>query len=57
MPQGAEYLWELYCDLHNANQGVITYSELQAYSHFNGDLTPFEVGVVRTLNQLFKRSQ
>lgn len=56
MPQGADYLWALYTELHNATQGDITYSELQAYSHFNGELTSFEVEAVRTLNQLYKRS-
>lgn len=57
LPEGAGYLWELYLDLHNATQGEITYSELQAYTHFNGELTAFEVEAVRTLNMLFKRSQ
>lgn len=57
LPQGGEYLWALYLDLHHATSGEITYTELQAYSHFNGELTAFEVEAVRTLNQLFKRSQ
>lgn len=55
LPEGADYLWHLYLDLHNATKGEITYSELQAYTTFNGDLTAFEVEAVRTLNQLFMR--
>lgn len=57
LPEGAYYLWELYVDLHNATNGEISYTELQAYCQLNGRLTPFEVKAIRTINQLYKRSQ
>lgn len=52
-----QYLWLLYVDMHNATGGDISYQELDAYCNRMGELTPFEIEVIRTLNTLFKRSR
>lgn len=45
-----KYIWLIFVDLFNATNGVITYSEIKAYSEINGRLTAFETRAIMRIN-------
>jgi len=47
-----DYLWALFVSLKNAASGPIGYDQIQAYMTIYGDLSPFEVDVIRWLDTL-----
>lgn len=47
------YLWALFVSLKNAASGSISYNQIQAYMAIYGNLTPFEVDLVRYLDTLY----
>ena len=47
------YLWSLFVSLKNAAEGVISYTEIQAYISIYGDLSVFEIDLIRTLDDLY----
>ena len=46
------YLWSLFVSLKNAAEGAISYTEIQAYISIYGDLSVFEIDLIRTLDDL-----
>tara|TARA_R110000796_G_scaffold220500_1_gene336600 strand:- start:295 stop:549 length:255 start_codon:yes stop_codon:yes gene_type:complete len=46
------YLWSLFVSLKNAAEGAISYTEIQAYISIYGDLSVFEIDLIRTLDEL-----
>jgi len=40
-------------NLKNATGDTISYSEIQAYINIYGDLSTFEIDVIRTLDELY----
>lgn len=46
------YLWSMFVSLKNASKGSIGYDEIQAYGNIYGDLSPFEVDIIRWLDTL-----
>lgn len=56
LPDGAEYLWFLFCDLKNA--GRVSYSEMLAFQRMTGvQLTPVEVDCMRRLDEAWMRAR
>ena len=53
----AIYLWELFVTLKNATPDVIRFVDIEAYSRVYGDLTPFEVDVIRNLENLSRKER
>jgi len=47
------YLWSLFVSLKNAAEGAISYTEIQAYISIYGDLSVFEIDLIRTLDDLY----
>lgn len=47
------YLWSLFVSLKNAAEGAISYTEIQAYVSIYGDLSVFEIDLIRTLDDLY----
>jgi hypothetical protein len=46
------YLWALFVSLKNASEGAISYNQIKSYMDIYGDLTAFEVDLIRELDQL-----
>lgn len=46
------YLWVLFVQLKNASEGSISYNQIKSYMEIYGDLTAYEVDVIRELDQL-----
>lgn len=51
-----QYLWALYVEINNGSDGRITWKDLHAYCELMGELSPFEIEVIRNLNELHQRS-
>jgi|TARA_R110000822_G_scaffold59380_4_gene148246 hypothetical protein len=49
------YLWVLFVSLKNSSSGVISYNEIQAYMSIYGNLSTFEVDIIRHLDTLHFR--
>jgi len=47
-----EYLWSIFVSLKNASQGSISYTEIQSYASIYGELSGFEIDVIRNLDNL-----
>ena len=47
------YLWALFVSLKNATIGPISYTEIQAFAGIYGELSVFEIDVIRTLDDLY----
>jgi hypothetical protein len=47
-----DYLWGLFVSLKNASEGAISYNQIKSYMDIYGDLTAFEVDLIRELDQL-----
>jgi len=47
------YLWALFVNLKNATNGRISYTEIQAFAGIYGELSVFEIDVIRTLDDLY----
>jgi hypothetical protein len=46
------FLWALFVSLKNASEGAISYNQIKSYMDIYGDLTAFEVDLIRELDQL-----
>ena len=46
------YLWVLFVSLKNASDGAISYNQIKSYIDIYGELTAYEVDVIRELDQL-----
>tara|TARA_R110000822_G_scaffold181178_2_gene320875 strand:- start:1172 stop:1357 length:186 start_codon:yes stop_codon:yes gene_type:complete len=46
------FLWGLFVSLKNASEGAISYNQIKSYMDIYGDLTAFEVDLIRELDQL-----
>ena len=46
------FLWVLFVSLKNASEGAISYNQIKSYMDIYGDLTAFEVDLIRELDQL-----
>lgn len=49
------YLWVLFVSLKNASSGVISYTQIKDYMAIYGNLSPFEVDAVRSLDLLHSK--
>jgi hypothetical protein len=47
------YLWALFVSLKNAADGPISYTEIQAFAGIYGELSVFEIDVIRKLDDLY----
>lgn len=47
------YLWALFVSLKNATNGPISYTEIQAFAGIYGELSVFEIDVIRKLDDLY----
>ena len=47
--------WGLFVDLKNAADGPVKYTQISAYSAVYGELSIFEVDMIRALDQLHAR--
>ena len=44
------YIWQVFLDLNNVDNGKISYEELRHYSDIHGELSPFEISAIRRLS-------
>jgi len=43
------YLWSIFLDLYSPDSGKVSYQELREYANVHGELSGFEIGVIRRL--------